>query len=76
VGIRHLKLLKSDFGGGRFNVGYATLMLKMTMHLVTVQQLNSILKFYIKPPVTQLLKNCPTFYGTWRFIIVFTRALH
>jgi hypothetical protein len=29
-----------------------------------------------KPPVTQLLKNFPTFYGTRRFITVFTRALH
>jgi hypothetical protein len=29
-----------------------------------------------KPPVAQLLKNFPTFYGTPRFIIVFTRALH
>jgi hypothetical protein len=29
-----------------------------------------------KPPVAQLLKNFPTFYGTRRFIIVFTRALH
>jgi hypothetical protein len=29
-----------------------------------------------KPPVAQLLKNFPTFYGTRRFITVFTRALH
>jgi hypothetical protein len=29
-----------------------------------------------KPPVVQLLKNFPTFYGTRRFITVFTRALH
>jgi hypothetical protein len=29
-----------------------------------------------KPPVTQLLKNVPAFYGTRSFIIVFTRALH
>jgi hypothetical protein len=28
------------------------------------------------PPVAQLLKNFPTFYGTQRFITVFTRALH
>jgi hypothetical protein len=27
-------------------------------------------------PVLQLLKNFPTFYGTWRFISMFTRALH
>jgi hypothetical protein len=27
-------------------------------------------------PVVQLLKNFPTFYGTRRFITVFTRALH
>jgi hypothetical protein len=64
VGIRHLKLLKSDFDGGRFNVGYANLMLKMTMHLVTVQQPKSFLKFCVKQPVAQLLQNCLTFYGT------------
>jgi hypothetical protein len=29
-----------------------------------------------KPPVTQLLKKFPIFYGTQRFITVFTRALH
>jgi hypothetical protein len=29
-----------------------------------------------KPPVVQLLKNFPTFYGARRFITVFTRALH
>jgi hypothetical protein len=29
-----------------------------------------------KPPVVQLLKNFPTFYGTRRFITAFTRALH
>jgi hypothetical protein len=29
-----------------------------------------------KPPVVQLLKNFPKFYGTRRFITVFTRALH
>jgi hypothetical protein len=29
-----------------------------------------------KPPVTQLLKNFPTFYGIRRFITVFTGALH
>jgi hypothetical protein len=29
-----------------------------------------------KPPVVQLLKNFPAFYGTRRFITVFTRALH
>jgi hypothetical protein len=27
-----------------------------------------------KPPVAQLLKNFPTFYGTRRFITVFTTA--
>jgi hypothetical protein len=26
-----------------------------------------------KPPVVKLPKNFPTFYGTWRFITVFTR---
>jgi hypothetical protein len=29
-----------------------------------------------KPPIVQLLKNFPAFYGPRRFIIVFTRALH
>jgi hypothetical protein len=29
-----------------------------------------------KPPIVQLLKNFPVFYGTPRFITVFTRALH
>jgi hypothetical protein len=29
-----------------------------------------------KLPIVQLLKNFLTFYGTWMFIIVFTRALH
>jgi hypothetical protein len=29
-----------------------------------------------KLPVVQLLKNYPVFYGTRRFITVFTRALH
>jgi hypothetical protein len=27
-----------------------------------------------KPPFAQLLKNLPTFYGTWSFITMFTRA--
>jgi hypothetical protein len=29
-----------------------------------------------KPPVVQVLKNFSTFYGTQRFITMFTRALH
>jgi hypothetical protein len=29
-----------------------------------------------KPPVVKLLRNLPAIYGTRRFIIVFTRALH
>jgi hypothetical protein len=29
-----------------------------------------------KPPIVQLLKNFPAFYGTRRFITVFKRALH
>jgi hypothetical protein len=29
-----------------------------------------------EPPIVQLLKNFPIFYGTRRFINVFTRALH
>jgi hypothetical protein len=31
---------------------------------------------FAKPPVVQLLNNFPIFYGTRRFIVVFTRALH
>jgi hypothetical protein len=30
----------------------------------------------VKPPVAQLLKNFPKFYGTRVFITVFTKALH
>jgi hypothetical protein len=29
-----------------------------------------------EPPILQLLKNFPVFYGTRRFITVFTKALH
>jgi hypothetical protein len=29
-----------------------------------------------KPPIVQLLKSFPAFYGTQRFITVFTRVLH
>jgi hypothetical protein len=29
-----------------------------------------------KLPTEQLLRNLPGFYGTWRFIAVFTRTLH
>jgi hypothetical protein len=29
-----------------------------------------------KPLIVQLLKDFPEFYGTWRFITVFTKALH
>jgi hypothetical protein len=29
-----------------------------------------------KPPIMQLLKNFPVFYGTWRFITVLKRTLH
>jgi hypothetical protein len=31
---------------------------------------------FMEPPFVQLLKNFPAFYGTRRFITVFTRALH
>jgi hypothetical protein len=54
------RVLKSGFGDGRFNVGYANLTFEMTVHGVTVQQPNIFLKFYVKPPVAQLLKNLPT----------------
>jgi hypothetical protein len=29
-----------------------------------------------RPPVAQLIKNFPAFYGTRRFITVFIRAIH
>jgi hypothetical protein len=29
-----------------------------------------------KPPFVKLFENIPTFYGTLRFITVFTRAFH
>jgi hypothetical protein len=32
--------------------------------------------FLQKPSLTKVLKNFRTFYGTWRFITVFARALH
>jgi hypothetical protein len=51
VGISYLNLVKCDFGGGRFNMGYANLTFKVILHLVTVQQLNIFLKFYTKTPV-------------------------
>jgi hypothetical protein len=38
--MRHLKLLKGVFEGGRFDIGYATLTLKVNLYLVTVQQPN------------------------------------
>jgi hypothetical protein len=31
--------------------------------------------FIVPPPVTQLVKNFTTFYGTQRFITVFTESL-
>jgi hypothetical protein len=44
----------------------------------TIHQLNHsrIWALPEKPSVVQPLKNFPEFYGTWRFITVFTRALH
>jgi hypothetical protein len=38
--------------------------------------LNGVESFLGKPPVAQLFKNFSTFYGTRRFITVFTRAGH
>jgi hypothetical protein len=29
-----------------------------------------------KLPIVELLKNFPAFYGTYRFITMFTRAIH
>jgi hypothetical protein len=34
------------------------------------------LSSFEKPPIEVLLKKFPTFYGTRRFITVFTRVLH
>jgi hypothetical protein len=42
--------------------------------LVTITPCSGVL--LEKPPVAQLFRNFPTFYGTTRFITVFTRALH
>jgi hypothetical protein len=42
-----IKILMDNFWGGNFNMVYAKLTLKVNLHLVTVQQLNNFLKFYI-----------------------------
>jgi hypothetical protein len=56
VGTRHLNLLKSDYGGGRFNMGYANLMFKMTASGdITADE-----QFPVKPLIAQLLKILPT----------------
>jgi hypothetical protein len=34
------------------------------------------LRFHVKLPVVRLPKNFSTFHGTWRFVTMFTRALH
>jgi hypothetical protein len=43
------------------------------IQLLTYLQRRALLE---EPPIVQPLKNFPTFYGTRRFITVFTRALH
>jgi hypothetical protein len=51
----------------------ATLMSIKGTYLFTYLRSSALLE---KSPVVQPLKNFPTFYGTRRFITVFTRALH
>jgi hypothetical protein len=59
--MRNLKPLKCDFGGGRFDMRYAKLTLKLKLHLVRVQQPNSFLKLYIKQlKLMSMLLNCTT----------------
>jgi hypothetical protein len=43
-GVRHLKLLKDGFGDGRFGIGCDSLALEVNLHLLTVRQLNGLLK--------------------------------
>jgi hypothetical protein len=45
------------------------------MYSVT-NQLHGTEPFLRIPPVVELLKNFPTFYGTQKFINMFTIALH
>jgi hypothetical protein len=47
--------------------------LSKTTYLLTYLRSWALLE---KLPIVQPLKNFPTFYGTRRFITVFTRALH
>jgi hypothetical protein len=55
---------------------------KFWPHTSTLEQLmNSLTQswswaFLVKLPIVQLIKRFPAFYGTWRFITMFTRALH
>jgi hypothetical protein len=41
-----------------------------------MKQLHEAEAILVKPPVAQLLKNFPAFYGTRRFITVFITGLH
>jgi hypothetical protein len=52
---------------------YGDVLAKPLTYLLTYLRSWALLE---KPPVVQPLKNFPTFYGTRRFITVFTRALH
>jgi hypothetical protein len=49
------------------------LIYKAKAQSISLMELSPLLE---KPAIVQLLKNFPEFYGTRRFITVFTRALH
>jgi hypothetical protein len=46
---------------------------KFILNTITYLRTSALLE---EPPIVQLLKNFPAFYGTPRFNTVFTRALH
>jgi hypothetical protein len=61
-------------------VNYFTRVVKLFLYLsnipwryITLSWSRALLE---KPPVVQLLKNFPAFYGTQRFVTVFTRTLY
>jgi hypothetical protein len=62
----------------KLNEGKSKLFVGMTLVEWHEDFLSSVVvtNFMEKLTVAQLLKNFPTFYGTQRFITVFTRALH
>jgi hypothetical protein len=58
----HLKFLTGGFDDGRFNMRYTSLMQKVNLHPVTVQQQNCFLKLYVKrlQVVGTLMNSCTT----------------